>query len=210
MNKTLYILLGVLGLSIAITSFLKSWNTKVLYAFLGIIGGYTVFLIVLNIFAKKQTKVNQNKYKLPWCWNRSNMLLRDMPSGDSLEWHEGLNRRVETKKIKVGNEYKTYVGFYGTLAARKIIAVVIYCIEDDNIARYDTTNDPSILADPFSEFEPAKQEFSGYNPYGYSPYSKRKGVKLSFPQRTPDFPDNVVDAAFNMKNERKEQKSSDN
>lgn len=191
MNK-LWIIGGGLVSALVLVIISLSFGLFNAWTFFGIIF-YILVYVAMYIYLRKtyldrlaeQENERMQKRKFDYCWARANEILRNMASGQGLEWDRGKNRRSEFQTFYDGVQHREFRSMEGNLSDTQERVVIIYDIDKDDIVRIDASPSTEVLKNHFYKFNPFRSSaggmYGGYgSPYGYGgiPRSKRKGVSI--------------------------------
>lgn len=126
---------------------------------------YTIVWLLSRAYLKKsfeeheeqRIREEQNKYKFDYCWNRVNEILVHRMNSSPLEWGEGVNRRSQRKDFFDGIQYRPFRSFEAKMKNTGKFMIVIYDINSDDIAEFDSRPDSSRYQDHFKGFNPYKR-----------------------------------------------------
>jgi hypothetical protein len=107
------------------------------------------------------------KKTFKYCWERVNVLLKSMAGGDGLEWGGGFGRRTEVRSFHDGQVMKRYRSMVGYLSGQRQLAVVIYDIDNDDIAKYYANPSTQTILNPFYDFKPVAGRGETYGVDGF-------------------------------------------
>lgn len=185
---------------------MKAWDG---YHFFGmLIIGVTYALMFAYLFWQKNyfEEKDKKKYDIKVVFGEINKVLETFPGANIMEWNMGTNRAAETKTFTHEGKTKTCISFYGLLSIKKVYTVVIWCVEDGGILRYNARNDPELISNPWKDFEP----FGGVDRKSYfpRPYDRRRSYGRDFPtkfdEQTGYDPDQSYLEDFQPQPEKKE------
>jgi hypothetical protein len=166
------------ALAIAITTYLHAWDS---YSFWGMFIVTVVYIALIAFmvwYANYLKRQEENKFNMKVAWENVCKNIQSFPGENTLEWAKGINRNGERRTFVKGNQEKNYFAFFGILGLRRQYAIVIWCIEDAAIVRYNTTNDPKMMGDVWEGFKP----FESAQPmHDGMPYDLRSRMKGRYP-----------------------------
>lgn len=157
-------------------------------------------LVFLQVLSSQRADSQVRKTSFEYCWRRVNEILRGMDNADTLEWGGGRDRKSILRSFSEGAKSKQYRALYGRLVRAKSEVVVIYCVDDDDIASFVSNPGPSRIVDPFFDFSPRESSRPSPEFHGGGVGRGRGRGRLSddsdpfFPANRPD--DEFVDRAF--------------
>ena len=117
-------------------------------------GGYAFIIYGQKEEQKRLAEENRRKQKFDWCWDRANDILRRMAGGQGLSWAKGFGRSSEYQSFYDGVQSRPFRSMLGYLSNSKQLALVIYDIDRDDIVRFVTNPDPTLLDNHFRYFRP--------------------------------------------------------
>ena len=135
------------------------------------IGGYFYIIIGWQKDKEAEMQEHQRKQKFEWCFRRINETLRKMPGGQGIEWDAGFGRVSDFKTFNDGVQNKPFRSVLGYLQGTQQLVIVIYDIDNDDIAKYNANPSPAEIADHFHNFDPFKRRSSGFGT-GFSRYRR--------------------------------------
>ena len=112
------------------------------------------------------------KKTFKYCWERVNVLLKSMAGGDGLEWAGGFGRRTEVRSFHDGQQMRRYRSMLGHLSGQRQLVVVIYDVDNDDIAKYYANPSTQVIMNPFYDFKPVagRGETPGIDGFGLGRY----------------------------------------
>lgn len=138
---------------------------------------------------KKNEEQQAQRRKFAWCWERVNNHLKQMPGGKGLEWASGFGRESEVRTYHDGIQNKPFRSMLGNLTDNQQLAVIIFNIDDDDIARFVTNPTKDLLRNPWLNFKPFSRsggdDFSRGRDALSSPWDKRDYWRRHQPSRVP-------------------------
>lgn len=144
----------LLVISILTTWYFKIFEPQAFYGMFIIAMAYIAGYIYL-VLSKRSDDAAANTVKtLDYCWKKAGEVLQRMPGGTSIEWAQGKGRRGEMRVFYENNKRRSYRALYGISSITKRPVVVIFDMDQDDIARYNSNPSPEVLEDPFAGFKP--------------------------------------------------------
>jgi hypothetical protein len=148
------IFVGGAAVSIAITTYLHAWDSHSFWGMFIVTITYIALIAFMVWYANYLSKKNEDKYNMRIAWENVCKNVQSFPGENTLEWAKGINRNGERKIYYKGSVEKNYFAFFGILNLNRQYAIIIWCIEENAIVRYNTTNDPKMMGDPWHDFTP--------------------------------------------------------
>lgn len=136
---------------------------------------------------KKNEEQQAQRRKFAWCWERMNLHLKQMPGGQGLDWDSGFGRESEVRNYYDGIQNKPFRYMIGNYSGKQQLVLVIYNIDDDDIAKIVTNPPKDLLRNPWLNFRPFSRsgEDRREKDYMSSPWDKRDYWRRHQPSRIP-------------------------
>jgi len=210
MNAFLWTLVGLFVVSIIISIIASNFSIAVFFGVVIIVIDYFIVYVILKLSYKKKENEFNDKGKFNYCWNKMNELLSRMPNGNSVDWWGGVGRTSVIKSYLHAGKTRSFRSMYGLLSHEKQGVVIIWDIDNEDIAGYFADPSAEILVEPFKFFKPVETETQiidrfGRNTKGYLKRRypgfdgrKNRGVNINIDSDNnfnDDVPDEFVTAA---------------
>lgn len=215
MNKLTKILIFLLLLSVTITMILlfkyKKISQTAFFIFLFcLIVVELIFLIVAIANNIKKNKPDSGAGSLRDVFDKVNRELATMPDADEMLWEKGKGVTTKTREYSDANgKPQRFIAMNGFTKHTNKEVIVYYNITEDRFWDWVSDPSPSILQDPFYQFQPYSGRGGGLgmeNPYanrfGYNFRDKTRQppININYGQggygggrdRSSDFADNVT------------------
>jgi len=157
--KWTIIVSSVILLTLTIISIYGNWFSG--WTFFGLlfyavlfVGGIIYIKVGIQNSLDEEEELNRRKQRFDWCWERANIILKGMAGGQGLSWSAGVGRKSIYKAYNDGIQNKPFRSMMGHLEFQQQLVLVIYNIDDDDIAAYITNPGPDLIENPFLNFKP--------------------------------------------------------
>ena len=133
------------------------------------------------------------KKKFDYCWRRVNEILQSMEGGENngLRWNSGDEASSKTRTYNNGVAPKPFRAFLGYLAESNIRVLIIYDIDEDDIAEINLSPTAAHIDDMFYKFQPfdgqgGMNRFNDMGLNSYGGYNRGRGINLNIGNGRPD------------------------
>jgi len=127
---------------------------SLLFYFVLFTGGIIYIKVGIQNSMDEQDELNRRKQRFDWCWERANTILKGMPGGQGLQWAAGVGRKSIYKSYYDGVQNKPFRSILAHLEFSQQLAMIIYNIDDDDIAVFVANPSPDLIENPFLNFKP--------------------------------------------------------
>lgn len=151
-------LLWVLGVILAAVFgtliYLDMFESTLFFGIVILAMDYALVYLYLVLSMRAEQAENADKDKFNYCWQKANEMLLSMPGGDRLEWWTGVGRNSQIKTYQEGNMRRRFRSMYGYLTGKRQGVIIIWDIDNEDIAAYWSNPGTDKLSDPFKDFKP--------------------------------------------------------
>lgn len=153
-NVMLWIMGVILTAVFGTIIYLDMFESTLFFGILILALDYILVYLYLVLSMRAEQAEDADKDKFNYCWQKANEMLIKMPGGDRMEWWSGVGRQSQIKTYQEGNQRRRFRSMYGMLTGKRQGIIIVWDIDNEDIAAYWTNPTNEKLSDPFKDFKP--------------------------------------------------------
>ena len=182
-----------------IVGFFTVWTfIGIIFYILMYVAGLIYIRVGIENSMNQEDELYRKKQRFDWCWERVNILLKSMPGGQGIEWASGVGRKSIYKTFHDGVQNRPFRSMLAYLAKSQQLVLIIYDIDNDDIASFITNPSADLIDNPYLGFKPFTRggdRLGGFGGgrYPSSRYGRRRGGRRPVSIRVGDDYDDYDD-----------------